>query len=146
MMRDLVLALEAIELQVNGSITTKHPAAAGGTTGVAAGAAPPPELDLTLASGTALGAVLTKHQDWLKKTAEGGKDVPQAAKDKLRKRQLEVVGGFRKCKDDKGVQAAKERFLTLVAASAISAGLVQMCGSSSPSTCRSSTWSARANT
>jgi len=72
-------------------------------------------LDACPKMATALGAVLTKHQDWLKKTAEGGKDVPQAAKDKLRKRQLEVVGGFRKCKDDKGVQAAKDRFLALVA-------------------------------
>ncbi len=44
LMHDLVLALEAIELQVNGSITTARPPAPGA-------AAPPPELDLRLASG-----------------------------------------------------------------------------------------------
>jgi hypothetical protein len=71
-------------------------------------------LDACPKMATALGAVLTKHQDWLRKTVEGGKDVPQAAKDKLRKRQIETVGGLRKCKDDKGVQAAKDRFLSLL--------------------------------
>ena len=64
---------------------------------------------------SALHALLTKHQGWLKKVIESGKDVPQASKDKLHKRQGEVMGGIWKCKDDKGVQGAKERFLSILA-------------------------------
>ena len=65
---------------------------------------------------TAISSLLDKHQDWLKKMAESGKDMPQASKDKLQKKQNEMTTGVMKCKDDKDVQTAMQRFITLLTA------------------------------
>jgi hypothetical protein len=62
---------------------------------------------------TAINALLDKHGDWLKKMAESGKDMPQASKDKMQKKQTEMMGGMTKCKDDKDVQAAMQRFVSI---------------------------------
>ncbi|HWO19697.1 MAG TPA: hypothetical protein VNO30_13015 [Kofleriaceae bacterium] len=63
---------------------------------------------------TAVSGLLDKHQDWLKKMVESGKDMPQASRDKLQKKQSEMAGGLGKCKDDKDVQAAMQRFMALL--------------------------------
>lgn len=65
---------------------------------------------------TALNAVLDKHQDWLKKMVESGKDLPQASKDKMQKKQADLGNGIMKCKDDKAVVAAMQRFMTIATA------------------------------
>jgi hypothetical protein len=62
---------------------------------------------------TAINAVFDKHLAWLQKIAESDKDLPQASKDKLAKKQAEMAEGIMKCKDDKGVQTAMRRFATL---------------------------------
>lgn len=63
---------------------------------------------------TRINAVFNKHEAWLKKVVESGKDLPQATKDKVQKRQQEMVGGLMKCKDDKDVLTAFQRFATLM--------------------------------
>jgi hypothetical protein len=63
---------------------------------------------------TAVNGLLDKHGDWLKKTVESGKDMPQASRDKLQKKQNEMQGGLAKCKDDKDVQAAMQRFMAIL--------------------------------
>ena len=65
---------------------------------------------------TAVSGVLDKHQDWLKKTVESGKDMPQASRDKLQKKQSDMAAGLAKCKDDKDVQAAMQRFMAILTA------------------------------
>ena len=62
---------------------------------------------------TAVNGVFDKHQAWLVKMAESGKDIPQSSKDKLQKKQGELMNAVMKCKDDKGVQAALQRFMML---------------------------------
>lgn len=62
----------------------------------------------------AINSVIDKHEAWLKKTMASGKDMPQASKDKIQKRQGEMMGGVLKCKDDKDFQAAFQRFGTLM--------------------------------
>lgn len=62
----------------------------------------------------AINGVIDKHEAWLKKTMASGKDMPQASKDKIQKRQGEMMGGVLKCKDDKDVQAAFQRFGALM--------------------------------
>jgi hypothetical protein len=64
---------------------------------------------------TAINALFDKHQDWLKKLMESGKDLPQASKDKMQKKQQDLFQGVMKCKDDKGVEAAMQRFMTMAA-------------------------------
>jgi hypothetical protein len=39
--------------------------------------------------------------------------MPQASKDKLQKKQGEMMSGIMKCKDDKGVQTAMQRFASI---------------------------------
>jgi hypothetical protein len=65
---------------------------------------------------TALNAVLDKHQDWLKKMVDSGKDLPQASKDRMQKKQADLGNGIMKCKDDKAVVAAMQRFMTIATA------------------------------
>ena len=65
---------------------------------------------------TALNTLIDKNQDWVKKLLETGKDLPKASKDKMQKKQLELGQGMAKCKDDKGVEAAIQRFMALGAA------------------------------
>jgi len=60
--------------------------------------------------GAAFHTVLDKHEEWIKKMIASGKDLPQAARDKLQKRQQEMMGGIGKCREDKAVQAATQRF------------------------------------
>lgn len=67
---------------------------------------------------TALNAVLDKHQEWLKKMVESGKDLPQASKDKMQKKQADLGNGIMKCKDDKAVVAAMQRFMSVATAPA----------------------------
>ena len=62
---------------------------------------------------TSINAVFDKHEAWFRKMVESGKDVPQASKDKMQKRQQEMMGGIMKCKDDKDVQAAFQRFASI---------------------------------
>ena len=62
---------------------------------------------------TAISAVFDKHQAWLKKIVESGKDLPPASKEKLQKKQKELETGIFKCKEEPAVQAAMKRFLTL---------------------------------
>ena len=63
---------------------------------------------------TAINTVIDKHEKWLKEVMATGKDMPQASKDKLQKRQQELMGGVAKCKDDKDVQAAFQRFIGIM--------------------------------
>jgi hypothetical protein len=62
---------------------------------------------------TALNAVIDKHGAWLKKMAGSDKDLPQAEKDKLATKQNEMMTAVMKCKDDKAVAAAFQRFMTI---------------------------------
>lgn len=62
---------------------------------------------------TAINALFDKNQDWLKKMMESGKDLPQASKDKMQKKQQDLFQGVMKCKDDKGVEAAMQRFMAM---------------------------------
>jgi hypothetical protein len=64
----------------------------------------------------AINGVIDKHEKWLKETMASGKDMPQASKDKLQKRQQEMMNGVMKCKDDKDVQAAFQRFASIMMA------------------------------
>jgi hypothetical protein len=63
---------------------------------------------------TSINGLLDKHQDWLKKMVESGKDMPQGSRDKLQKKQTEMTNGIMKCKDDKDVGAAMQRFMTIL--------------------------------
>lgn len=62
---------------------------------------------------TALNTLIDKNQDWVKKLLETGKDLPKASKDKMQKKQAELGQGMAKCKDDKSVEAAIQRFVAL---------------------------------
>jgi hypothetical protein len=62
---------------------------------------------------TGINAVFDKYLPWLQKMAESGKDLPQASKDRLAVKMNEMAEGIMKCKDDKGVQAAMQRFATI---------------------------------
>jgi hypothetical protein len=64
----------------------------------------------------AINALFDKNQDWLKKMMESGKDLPQASKDKMQKQQQDLFQGVMKCKDDKGVEAAMQRFMAMATA------------------------------
>jgi hypothetical protein len=64
---------------------------------------------------TAINTLLDKNEAWLKKMAESGKDMPQASKDKMQKKMQDMMNGMMKCKDDKGVQASMQRFMTIAA-------------------------------
>jgi hypothetical protein len=61
--------------------------------------------------GAAINVVFDKHLPWLEKVA--GKEMPQASKDKLQAKQGEMMGAVMTCKDDKSVQAAMQRFMTV---------------------------------
>jgi hypothetical protein len=63
---------------------------------------------------TAINATLDKHQKWLETVLATGKDVPQTTKDKMQKKQQEMMGGMMKCKDDKDVGAAFQRFVGMM--------------------------------
>ena len=63
---------------------------------------------------TAINALIDKHEKWLKEVLATGKDMPQASKDKLQKRQQELMAGVMKCKDDKDVQASFQRFVGIM--------------------------------
>jgi hypothetical protein len=63
---------------------------------------------------TALGAVLDKHLRAVQKLAESGKDMPQAAKDRSKKKLEELSAALAKCQDDKGVQSAWLRLMSAV--------------------------------
>jgi hypothetical protein len=65
---------------------------------------------------TAVNAVIDKHEAWLRKVAGSDKDLPPAEKDKLAKKQNDMMTAVMKCKDDKGVAAAFQRFTTLTTA------------------------------
>jgi hypothetical protein len=65
---------------------------------------------------TAINALFDKNQDWLKKMMESGKDLPQDSKDKMLKKQQDLFQGVMKCKDDKGVEAAMQRFMAMATA------------------------------
>ena len=62
---------------------------------------------------TAINALLDKHEKWLKEFIASGKDMPQSSKDKMQKKQQELMGGVMKCKDDKAVQGAMQRFMAI---------------------------------
>jgi hypothetical protein len=59
---------------------------------------------------SAIVAVIDPNEAWLIKLAESGKEAPPALKEKTKKRQGEVIGAVMKCKDDKDVNAALQRF------------------------------------
>lgn len=61
----------------------------------------------------AINAVFDKHQAWFTKMVESGKDVPQSTKDKMQKKQQEMMTGLMKCKDDKDVSAAFQRLMSV---------------------------------
>ncbi|HSK03063.1 MAG TPA: hypothetical protein VK932_17550 [Kofleriaceae bacterium] len=63
---------------------------------------------------TALGAVLDRHLAAVQKLAESGKDMPQAAKDRSKKKLEELSAALAKCQDDKGVQGAWLRLMSAV--------------------------------
>jgi hypothetical protein len=63
---------------------------------------------------TAINALFDKHEKWLRQVMASGKDMPQASKDRIQKRQGELMGGVMKCKDDKDVQAAFQRFASIM--------------------------------
>jgi len=65
---------------------------------------------------TAINALFDKNEKWLKEMAASGKDLPQSSKDKMAKKQSDLMGGMLKCKDDKGVQAAMQRFMSIMGA------------------------------
>ena len=65
--------------------------------------------------GPAVNAVIDKHEAFLKKMAETDKDVPQATKDKMASKQNDIMNAIMKCKDDKGVVAAFDRFTKISA-------------------------------
>ena len=62
---------------------------------------------------TAVNGVLDKHAEFIRKMVASDKDVPQATKDKWEKKQGDMAAGIMKCKDDKAVMAAFQRFSTL---------------------------------
>ena len=65
--------------------------------------------------GPAVNAVLDKHAVFIKQMVASDKDVPQATKDKWEKKQTDMAAGVMKCKDDKGVMSAFQRFTTMTA-------------------------------
>lgn len=64
----------------------------------------------------AINAVLDKHEAWLRKMAGTDKDLPAAEKAKLEKKQGDMMTAVMKCKDDKTVAAAFQRFTTITTA------------------------------
>ncbi|MBA3458453.1 MAG: hypothetical protein H0T46_00715 [Deltaproteobacteria bacterium] len=64
--------------------------------------------------GPAVNAVLDKHEVWLRKMAETGKDLPPAEKEKLQKKQADMMSAVMKCKDDKGVMDAFQRLAVVM--------------------------------
>ncbi|MBX3156982.1 MAG: hypothetical protein KF773_13490 [Deltaproteobacteria bacterium] len=63
--------------------------------------------------GAAINKLIDKNEAWLMKMAETDKELPQASKDKIQKRQTEMMDAVMKCKDDKDVTAAFQRFATI---------------------------------
>jgi hypothetical protein len=63
--------------------------------------------------GPAITAVIDKHEAWIKKMSETDKELPKDTKDKLEKKQGEMMTAVMKCKDDKGVAAAFQRFAAM---------------------------------
>jgi len=61
----------------------------------------------------AVNALLDKNLEWLKAMAASGKDMPKDSKEKMNKRMGEVMSAAMKCKDDKGLAAAMQRFMTI---------------------------------
>lgn len=61
----------------------------------------------------AVNAVITANEAWLGKMAESGKEPPQSLKEKMQKRTGEMMGAAMKCKDDKDLAAAMQRFQTI---------------------------------
>jgi len=61
----------------------------------------------------AINTLLKDNEAWIVKMADTGKDLPPAVKGKLQKRQGEMMTGVMKCKDDKDVNAAMQRFASL---------------------------------
>ena len=59
---------------------------------------------------TAINSLLNANEAWIAKMADSGKDLPPSVKEKLAKRQGEMMTGVMKCKDDKDVNAAMMRF------------------------------------
>jgi hypothetical protein len=60
--------------------------------------------------GKAMSALLDTHEAWLTKIAESGKAVPPAMKEKFKKKGGDMMDALTKCKDDKTVTGAMERF------------------------------------
>ncbi len=63
-----------------------------------------------------INALFDKNEGWLMKAAESGKELPQTSKDKMAKRQNEMMGAAMKCKDDADVVKAMQRFAAIGAA------------------------------
>lgn len=62
---------------------------------------------------TAINSVFTANEAWLSKLADSGKDLPESAKERMAKRNGEMMGAAMKCKDDKDVNTAMMRFTSL---------------------------------
>jgi hypothetical protein len=60
--------------------------------------------------GKGMNALLDTHEAWLTKIAESGKEVPPAMKEKFKKKGGDMMNALMKCKDDKTVTGAMERF------------------------------------
>ena len=57
-----------------------------------------------------MNALLDTNEPWLIKIVESGKEVPPALKEKFKKKGNDMMNALMKCKDDKGVTGAMERF------------------------------------
>jgi hypothetical protein len=63
--------------------------------------------------GKAINGLIDANEAWLVKMAATDKELPQAAKDRIQKRQTEMISAVMKCKDDKDVTAAFQRFINI---------------------------------
>jgi hypothetical protein len=63
--------------------------------------------------GPAITAILDKHEPEIKKIVESGKEPPQSSKDKMNKRQGDMMAAITKCKDDQVVMAAVTRLMNM---------------------------------
>jgi hypothetical protein len=61
----------------------------------------------------AVNAVITANEAFLMKMAESGKEPPASLKEKMQKRQGEMMSAAMKCKDDKDLAAALQRFAAM---------------------------------
>lgn len=61
----------------------------------------------------AINTLFDKNEAWLRKAAETGKDLPDATKEKMGKRQGEMMTAAMKCKDDADVGKAMQRFASI---------------------------------